>query len=72
MSITTAQIEQMEIDAGTAGDLLQAAICQIALSGEVSEATMAVLGDSERATAATYTRNTAAAECASAFADTGE
>lgn len=33
------QIEQIEIDAGTAGDLLQAAIAQIALNGSPSETT---------------------------------
>jgi len=42
------QIEALETSAGTAGDLLQAAICQIALYGEPNEATEAALSPEQR------------------------
>lgn len=32
-------IDQMEVDAGTAGDLVQVALCQIATNGYISQAT---------------------------------
>lgn len=47
------QIEALETAAGTAGDLLQAAICQIALHGEPNEATEAALTPEQRVTLCT-------------------
>ena len=49
----TQQIEALETSAGIAGDLLQAAICQIALYGEPSEATEAALTPEQRVTLCT-------------------
>lgn len=43
------QIEALETAAGQAGDLLQAAICQIALYGEPKLATLDVLSPGDRA-----------------------
>lgn len=42
------QIETLETAAGTAGDLLQAAICQIALNGEPTKATYDALSTTDR------------------------
>lgn len=46
--MNTVAIESLETSAGTAGDLLQAAICQIALNGEPNESTLDALSPAER------------------------
>lgn len=44
----TSQIEALETAAGQAGDLMQAAICQIALQGEPNRLTVSALSSSQR------------------------
>ena len=58
------ELSKMEDAAGTAGDLLMAAICQIAQFGEASEGTLEVLSDAERAKVAGMTQDQARAICA--------
>lgn len=48
-AITTQDIEALETAAGQAGDLMMAAICQIALEDEPNGNTMSALSPSERA-----------------------
>ena len=60
-------LNKMEDAAGTAGDLLMAAICQIAQFGEASEGTLEVLSDAERAKVSGMTQDQARAICADVF-----
>lgn len=56
-------LQALESAAAEAGDLLQAAICQVAMYGEATEATLDALDDAERAKVASYSRESARAEC---------
>lgn len=60
-------LNKMEDAAGTAGDLLMAAICQIAQFGEVREGTLEVLSDAECAKVSGMTQDQARAICADVF-----
>ena len=55
------EIERLETEAGEAGDLEMAAICQIALEGEVSPGTWRVLDAEEREQVTRYNRESATA-----------
>ena len=57
------ELSKMEDAAGTAGDLLMAAICQIAQYGEVNEGTFEVLNDAERAKVSSMTQAEALTAC---------
>lgn len=60
---TTNRIRDLQTAAGQAGDLLQAAICQIALDGEVRERTYASLSSDERARIDGMSQDAARTEC---------
>lgn len=68
-TITQEQIQALHDSAGQAGDLLQAAICQVAMDGEADPQTLKVLSDSERAEIAQYDQESAIAECERVLAD---
>lgn len=63
------KIEALEIAAGQAGDLMQAAICQLAINGDVSAGTYGALSDTERARINGMSKADARAECARVILD---
>jgi hypothetical protein len=63
-TLTDQQLHTLEAEAGAAGDLVTAATAQIALTGEVSEATIALLNAPERAAVAVITQGEARRACA--------
>lgn len=60
---TNREIRQLEITAGENGDFLQAAICQIALYGEINERTAERMMPSDLDAARRYGSKAAWAEC---------
>jgi hypothetical protein len=60
---STQQIAALETEAGQAGDTLTAALCEVAMYGELSERMSAALDDAERARIATFTQQAARVEC---------
>src|SRR5690606_7243358 len=68
-TITHEHIQALHDAAGQTGDLLQAALCQIAMDGEADPRTLEVLSDGERVRIAQYDQESAIEECERVIAE---
>lgn len=69
IEITTAQVASLRDAAGQAGDLVQVAICDVALDGAANEETFALLTAGQQARIAKLDMCSARAICADVIAD---
>lgn len=67
--ITTAQISALRLNAAEASDMLQVAICDIALHGEIDPKVDLDSASRDKLATAAWTQDTARAECARVIAD---
>ena len=67
---TESRIRTLADEAAAAGDLEQTALCQLAVDGAVSDLTLDLLRDDERARVEKHTKQSAWDECARAITST--